>query len=154
MSQSQRGHTQNETDQSHNDAAAAEVSPAMARFTRVLVVIVVVLGVLLMAGLAVVVREVYIRMSVPANKMSNETSLEIAPPSVPISAPISVPSGPVDTEPAPVTLDLPTGLEVAHVTVSNGVLVVQMRRADAASVSDIVSFDMRSGKKIAHLRLP
>ncbi len=127
------------------NASDTTASPHLARYTRIMVVIVVVLGILLLVAFAVVVGTIMKRMAggTPDDRLDDA-------PAIRSSVPMMTPSiGGQD-----ILLDLPEGTEVAMVTVSQGLIIVQIGRKGTSRLSDIMSFDARTGQRLAHIRVP
>ncbi len=125
----------------------ATVSPGLARYTRFMIVVVTVLGILLLVGLAVVVGTIIKRMS--------GGPLKAVSPDLVSSA--DVKATPADVRRLAgraVELDLAAGTHIASVDVTEGLIIIQIQADKTQKITDIVSFDARTGEKRAHLRLP
>lgn len=121
-------------------ASEAVVPPPLAKYTRILLVVVVLLGLLLLVGFAVVVNTIMKRINASENadpapaQEASQTNASMRDDGIP--------------------LDLPKGAEILSVAASDGLIIVQIRRPGASRLSDIISYDARTGRQVAHLRLP
>jgi len=124
------------------DQASSEavVPPSLAKYTRILLVVVVLLGLLLLVGFAVVVNTIMKRIN--ASENADQAPRQGASPTHSAMRDDGIP------------LDLPEGAEVLSVTASDGLIIVQIGRKGASRLSDIISYDARTGRQVAHLRLP